>query len=519
METNQHLDVVSKVQLGDREAFNILVHTYRDQAQSWAMRIVRDPHLAEDVVQESLFQMKEKIQTLQDPSKFYAWFRQMVRRTAINHIRGLSRSILPLGDIPEPENTYTKTNGDPDPLHQLLIRENEMELLQTSLSPLSKQARSLLTSIALEDATPEELAVRFKMNKSNVYNILSRSRSKANDERFRLKIAHHLLERRCQGLPFTRELKAPRYNRPYALISILICEALRMAGEVNWTLTDLMGISGDAFRLNVTYGCNWQGISTFDWSYSTYRTLERLGLSGTCFGRPGRKSISPEQQINLLSTIQDTIDRGMPVIIWNMKINEFGFVYGYNDEDRTITYMSYDRKALTYRYEQLGRTGQEPALFIVAIKKRVASPVSEDEILASIVSHAKGKEPPISGFKYGIQGYRLWLEAVDNEQLDLHGHAYQVAILCEARHQGALYLENLSEKANTSERRRMLVEAAACYRRVSDAFNRMYPAFPFGYGGSHANRYSSIREGLLTALEAEVEGISILESLIIKLDR
>lgn len=515
MGPKEQIDTVNNLQLGDIEAFDILVQTYREQAQAWAIRIVRDSHLAEDVVQESFFQMKRKINNLQDPSKFNAWFRQMVRRIAINHIRGLSQSILPIGDIPETdENNSSNMNAESDPLHQMLIHENEQELLRNSLYSLSKQARSLLTSYALEDATPEELAIRFEMNKSNVYNILSRSRAKANDERFRFEVDQHIRERRRLGLPSTQQLQPPCYGRPYSLISILIGEVLRIAGEPDWTITDLMGISGDAFRLNVTNGCNWRGISTFDWSYSTYRTLERLGLSGTCFGRPGRTSISPEQQIDILSIIQDTIDRGLPVIIWNMEINEFGFVYGYSDVDCTISYLSYNRKTRKFRYEQLGRTGQEPALFIAAIRQRVTSPVSENEILTSIVNHAKGKEPPIPGFEYGLQGYRLWLEAVENESLDLHGHAYQVAILSEARHQGAQYLQNLSEKAHTSERQRKLAEAAACYRRVSEAFAQMYPSFPFGYGGCNADRFSIIREGLLQAFEAETEGISIIETLI-----
>ncbi|MEF3310859.1 hypothetical protein PV433_18410 [Paenibacillus sp. GYB004] len=70
MEPKQQIDTVSNLQLGDIEAFDILVNTYREQAQVWAIRIVRDSYLAEDVVQESFFQMKEKISNLKDPNKF-----------------------------------------------------------------------------------------------------------------------------------------------------------------------------------------------------------------------------------------------------------------------------------------------------------------------------------------------------------------------------------------------------------------------------------------------------------------
>jgi hypothetical protein len=284
-------------------------------------------------------------------------------------------------------------------------------------------------------------------------------------------------------------------------------------GEPDWHLTDLMGISCDAFRLNMPDCCDWRSISTFDWSYAAYRTMERLGISGTCYGRPSRTFVPPEQQVRMLSIMQDTIDRGVPAIIWNMEINEFGFVYGYDDKSQTISYQGYNRVARTFRYDQLGRTGQEPSLFIAAVGKRVAPPASDSTVIGSIVDHARGKEPAIPGFAFGLQGYRLWLEAIMSERLDLQGHAYQVAILAEARQHAALYLERLAERSDTDERRLQLLEAAKCYSRVSDSFARLYPSFPFGYGSGRTDRLTDIQEGIRSAMEAETEGLALLENI------
>ncbi|GIP40768.1 hypothetical protein J31TS4_40480 [Paenibacillus sp. J31TS4] len=512
MEPKQLPDLVVGVQKGDLPAFHELVTIYREQAIRWALRVVRDPHLAEDVVQEAFIQMKGKIGTLREPGNFHSWFRQVVRRTAINQIRGASSGTTPAGHAVELLGQTEDLSEWYDPLHSLLSRERQTDLLTGSLGGLPEQSRSLLTSYALEEATPDELAVRFGMKKSNVYNVLSRSRTKANEERFRKEVDRHLAERRQSGLPRSGELPVPEYERPYALISILIAEVLRTAGEPDWSLTELMGISGDAFRLNVTARCEWQGIATFDWSYSAYQALERLGLSGTCLGRPGPSPLSPERQISLLSVIQETIDRGLPAIVWNLAINEFGLLYAYNDDDRTIRYAGYNRRTSLFSYEQLGRAHSESALFLLAIGRRTGRPVSGDAILPSVMRHIRGQEPPVPGFAFGLPGYRLWMEAAQDERLDLQGHAYQVAILCEARQQGHLFLQGLSEKAKSTDRRIGLARASACFLRASEAFAGMYPSFPFGYGGSHANRLSHIREGLLAAWEAEKEALAHLET-------
>ncbi|MCD9022579.1 RNA polymerase sigma factor [Cohnella silvisoli] len=512
-DNSEMADLVWRVRQGDPDAYEILVNRYRLAALSWARAIVRDAYLAEDVVQEAFIRMKEKIHDLQDDRKFAAWFRLMVRRLSINSIRGASRS----SEFVTEEITETEWLGqagtDKSEADAWEEREDGEDLIRSSLYPLSRQAREVLSASAYDEATPEELAVRFGINKSNVYNILSRARVKANDERFRNEIERYLQDRRRGGQTVARLLKPPVYSHPYAFISVLVGEALRSAGEQNCSYTDLMGISGEAFRLNVATGCQWQGISTFDWSYTAYRTFERLGIGGTCFGRPQRSAITPEQQVHILSVIHESVERGIPAIIRNMQMNEFGFVYGYDDEAQEIRYLGYNRAERTYRYDQLGRTGENQPTFILGIRERVASPQSTDESLRSIVDHARGKEPPLEGFAFGLDGYRLWLEAVDNGTLDLHGHAYQVAILAEARHQAANYLHELSDKSSGADHKRQLIAAAECYGKVGESFTRLYPSFPFGYGGSHANRFAKIREGLQAAWNAEAEGISIIESI------
>jgi hypothetical protein len=197
-----------------------------------------------------------------------------------------------------------------------------------------------------------------------------------------------------------------------------------------------------------------------------------------------------------------------------MERNEMGFVFGYDDHSQQVRYMGNNGKECDYRYNQLGRTSEEHPVFVLGLRGRVSPPLSVYDGLRSIVDHANGKEPPIAGYAFGLDGYRLWLKAVEENKLDLSGHAYLVAVLTEGRLQGALYLKLLSEKNRNSNERRQLLAASECYMKASEAFRRLYPRFPFGYGGSHANRYQTIKESLREARAAEREGISQIEDLL-----
>ncbi|REE91398.1 RNA polymerase sigma factor (sigma-70 family) [Paenibacillus taihuensis] len=525
---NETAELVALVKRGETAAFEQIVTRYRSAALSWAREIVRDVYLAEDIVQEAFLRMRDKLGSLEDDAKFTAWFRLMVRRTAMNAIRGKSGNEAPIdllgsagtaameagGGANSSFGNAGGDGGEPDEMAEWEEQADRDELVEQVLQRLSGQAREVLRASAFDDATPEELAARFGMNKSNVYNIFSRARVKTNDERFSSEVARYLKERRSRRETVAKTLAEPSYSSPYAFISVMIGEALRYVSDgAEWSTTELMGISGDAFRLNTAAGCNWRGISTFDWSYTGYQTMERLGIEGTCFGRPQRRSITPEQQVHLLAVIQGTIDRGVPAIIRNMNINEFGYVYGYDDEAGEIKYYGANRLKRSFRYDKLGRTGEEPPLFVLGIRGQRSQPMPGRAALQAIVNHARGKEPPLEGFAYGLKGYELWLEAVERGGLNLHGHAYQVAILAEARQRAASYLQGLAVRSG-GRREQGLAAAAACYGRVGEEFRRLYPSFPFGYGGSHGNRMGQIRSGLQAAYEAETEGIAIIEHLL-----
>jgi RNA polymerase sigma-70 factor, ECF subfamily len=66
-------DLVELARHGDREAFAILVHQVSDQLYAVAYRILRDPGLAEDALQNALVLTWRRLPHLRDLDRFEAW--------------------------------------------------------------------------------------------------------------------------------------------------------------------------------------------------------------------------------------------------------------------------------------------------------------------------------------------------------------------------------------------------------------------------------------------------------------
>lgn len=506
------VELIDAIRLGDGDALNELMLRYRSPSVSWANSITRDHHLAEDIAQEALLQAAGKLDQLQDSSRFAGWLRQIVRHHALNKLKQVRR-VLTTSEVADLADRTFPHGNDPQ---ELIVGQQELEALTSNvLSHISPKYQAVMLEFIAEAET-EELMDRFDLTRGNLYNIISRSRSKMGEERFRSSLEDYLAARQQCGNNRSNVLSEPTRARPYSMFGVSIYEALMMDPEpsLSVSLTETMGITGEAFRLSMTRGCHWQGISTYDWTYTAQRAVERLGRKARIFTRKRSEPITPERHIQLLRLIHDSIDHGIPVIVWNLEINEFGLVYGYDDDTGIIHYRGFRHQNKPWTYLQLGRGHEEPELFALAIGSRIAPPSSDGEIIANIVKHAKGEEPPISGFAFGLNAYRLWLESSELGELDPLGHAYQVSILCEAREHAVAFLRLLSERTKSSTRRKGLDAATAYYERALQSLRELYPAFPYGYGiGVNQEMDARISHHIYEALEAESEAIQLLQQL------
>lgn len=78
--------LIHRARAGSTEAFEVLVHRYRDRVYRVALRMVDQPASAEDVAQDALVAAWRALPTFRGEAKFSTWLHRIVLNSAHNHL-------------------------------------------------------------------------------------------------------------------------------------------------------------------------------------------------------------------------------------------------------------------------------------------------------------------------------------------------------------------------------------------------------------------------------------------------
>jgi len=318
------------------------------------------------------------------------------------------------------------------------------------------------------------------------------------------------------------EMQNKDWTRSWTSAAMAIHGAVSYTDKHHFTLVDVMGITGHAFRINIDPDhIDVAGPTMFPGGFIIRRNLCNLGfisnLSDTV------KPYTPEKVEKVLALIQQSIDKGYPAIAFDLFIPEFGLLYGYDDE-RQIFHAKDVSKEGTISYTEF--VEKRNMLWVTTISESL--PHSKYEILRMaldmIVDHTRGREwQHIFEGQYaiGLAGYDAWIACMERRGADPFGNAYNIGVVSDAREFAAKYLRELSirwDGVNVVERtvRRLASEASAHYEQTAAGLVEMREMFPFPQGGQPDDPATADRAVALlrTAKAAEEKGIAVLESLL-----
>ena len=77
---------VLQAQSGNHEALNELFRSVQEPLFRYVVSLVRDQHLAEDILQEVFMRIYRKLRWLREPQAFRAWSYQIASREAFRHL-------------------------------------------------------------------------------------------------------------------------------------------------------------------------------------------------------------------------------------------------------------------------------------------------------------------------------------------------------------------------------------------------------------------------------------------------
>lgn len=312
------------------------------------------------------------------------------------------------------------------------------------------------------------------------------------------------------------------WTKTWTSAAAAIHGAIAYTDKKHYSLIDVMGITGHAFRINIDPDhIDVAGPTMFPGGYLVRRNLCNLGFI-SCLSDT-EKPFTPQKVEKVLALIQQSIDRGIPAISFDLFKPEFGLIYGYDDE-RQVFHAKDVSDEGTISYTDF--VEKQNMLWVTTISESL--PHSKYETLRMaldmIVDHARGREWQhifTGKYRIGLAGYDAWIACMERGGADHFGNAYNIGVISDAREYAAQFLRELTVRwggLNVVERtvRILAAEASTHYARTASALVEMREMFPFPQGGQPDDPEISDRAAQLlrAAKEAEALGVEVLERLL-----
>lgn len=159
-ENELDLELVKRVQRGDKTAFDLLVRKYQHRIGAVLSRFVSDYAEAQDVAQESFIRAYRAIGNFRGDSQFYTWLYRIAVNTAKNHLVSSKRR-PPGSDIEADEAEHysgaSRLHDTDTPEHELL-RQEIARTVSEVVAALPEELRQAITLREMDGLSYEEIA-------------------------------------------------------------------------------------------------------------------------------------------------------------------------------------------------------------------------------------------------------------------------------------------------------------------------------------------------------------------------
>ena len=153
-------DLVRRVQLGDKSAFDLLVIKYQHKIVHLVNRYVKDPSEAQDVAQDTFIKAYKALGDFRGESAFYTWLYRIAINTAKNYLLSRSRRHsdyeVDMQDAEQVENAPQLKDIE-TPEHQLM-NEQIIGVIKSAIERLPEEMRIAITLREFEGMSYEEIA-------------------------------------------------------------------------------------------------------------------------------------------------------------------------------------------------------------------------------------------------------------------------------------------------------------------------------------------------------------------------
>ncbi len=162
--------LIHRAQIGDEEAFTDLMREHYPFVYAIVIRIVKNPHDAEEVVQDVFLNAYRGLTQLEDATKFKAWLGEIAQNCGRNWLRKQSPDTVSIDEVSE-QMLQTADSSD-----ERLIWQEQRELIRRTMETLPQKDREIAQAFYLEGASYDELTSTHGLSYSAIASRLSRAK-------------------------------------------------------------------------------------------------------------------------------------------------------------------------------------------------------------------------------------------------------------------------------------------------------------------------------------------------------
>ena len=152
------LSLVKRAKAGDLRAFDLLVLKYQGRLISTAYKFVKDPHIAEDIAQESFIKSFKSLSAFREDSTFYTWIYRITVNTAKNFLVSKKRKDELLQTELSKEGDYVEEAVTADTPEDLLNASELKNIILNSVNLLGEDTKTAFSLREFEGLSYEQIA-------------------------------------------------------------------------------------------------------------------------------------------------------------------------------------------------------------------------------------------------------------------------------------------------------------------------------------------------------------------------
>jgi RNA polymerase sigma-70 factor (ECF subfamily) len=189
-ETDEQL--VRKSQNDDERAFGELVSRYESKVYSLALKMLRNPEDAEDVLQDTFLRAYRGIKSFKGNSTFSTWVYRITANSALMRLRKRQLPTVSIDDADEREAPINIADWAPGPVEQMLNQETQAAMTE-AIEALPPEFRQVFVLRDIEELSNAEVAEILDLSVAAVKSRLHRARLKV-----RNRLATYFIEPRTR---------------------------------------------------------------------------------------------------------------------------------------------------------------------------------------------------------------------------------------------------------------------------------------------------------------------------------